>query len=525
MPVTTSYPGIYIEELPSAAHTITAAPTSVAVFVGYTHPFKTATFGKAIQIFNFTDYERWFGGLYVNSRLDNSVAYAVNQFFLNGGSVAYVVGLQPSLWKAGSLLGPFPAATATIGTANLKFTALEPVEDTRPMMVLITNVLTSVKKPATAQMADIQVSFGTRVETFRGVDLGFDPITDKDDPGFIENRFNKASTLVRVSPSGSYGLTFPAPASPPVATTLTVTLDPAATTFSASDFAPVFQQDSSLDKVDIFNLLVLPGIADSGIWSQALAFCERKRAFLIMDPPPGRSADGFAGLPLVQDDVDTLPKSPNGAIYFPYLQSLDPLTGDAISLPPSGSVAGIYARTDNARGVWKAPAGLETTVLNTTGVVEEGRMTDLRQGVLNPKGVNCLRTFPGVGTVVFGARTLVTQNPAFEQWRYVPVRRMALFIEQTLNSNLGWVVFEPNDEPLWLAIRTSIEGFMLSLFRQGAFQGEKPSQAFQVKCDSSTTLQTDIDNGVVNIIVAFRPLKPAEFVVIKIAQLAGQVQS
>jgi phage tail sheath protein FI len=158
-------------------------------------------------------------------------------------------------------------------------------------------------------------------------------------------------------------------------------------------------------------------------------------------------------------------------------------------------------------------------------VVDTGRMTDNRQGTLNPKGVNCLRDFTGVGTVVFGARTLVTQNPAFLQWRYVPVRRMALFLEQTLLANLTWVVFEPNDDPLWVAIRTSIESFMLSLFHQGAFQGSSPSQAFQVLCDSSTTTQQDIDSGVVNIIVAFAPLKPAEFVVIKIAQLAGQTQS
>ncbi len=144
---------------------------------------------------------------------------------------------------------------------------------------------------------------------------------------------------------------------------------------------------------------------------------------------------------------------------------------------------------------------------------------------MNPLGVNCIRTFPGSGTVVFGARTTTTGNLAFEQWRYVPVRRMALFLEQTLLANLGWVVFEPNDEPLWLAVTTSIQAFMLTLFHQGAFQGSTPSQAFQVKCDSSTTTQTDIDNGVVNILVGFAPLKPAEFVVIQIAQLAGQAQS
>jgi hypothetical protein len=145
--------------------------------------------------------------------------------------------------------------------------------------------------------------------------------------------------------------------------------------------------------------------------------------------------------------------------------------------------------------------------------------------VLNPLGVNVLRSFPGSGTVVWGARTLVTNNPSFQQWRYVPVRRMALFLEQTLLNNLGWVVFEPNAEPLWSAIRISIEGFMLSLYRQGAFFGTTPSEAYQVKCDSTTTTDEDIGNGIVNIVVGFRPLKPAEFVIIKIAQLAGQTQA
>ena len=176
-----------------------------------------------------------------------------------------------------------------------------------------------------------------------------------------------------------------------------------------------------------------------------------------------------------------------------------------------------------SRGVWKAPAGFQTTTSNTTGVVDRGRMTDQRQGVLNPFGVNCLRDFPNIGTAVFGARTTVTMTD--QQWRYVSVRRMALFLEQTLYANLGWVVFEPNADPLWTSIRVSIQSFMLGLFRQGAFQGTTPSQAFQVKCDSQTTTQDDINNGIVNIVVAFAPLVPAEFVIIQIAQLAGQPTS
>jgi phage tail sheath protein FI len=175
--------------------------------------------------------------------------------------------------------------------------------------------------------------------------------------------------------------------------------------------------------------------------------------------------------------------------------------------------------------VWKAPAGLATTVLNTTGPVASGLMNDPQQGVLNLASVNVLRSFTGIGTVVWGARTLVADNEAFAQSKYVPVRRMTLFLEQSLLGSLRWVVFEPNDEPLWLAIRSSIEGFLLGLFKQGALQGSTPSQAFQVKCDATTTSPDDQQNGVVNIVVAFAPLKPAEFVIIKIAQLAGQPTS
>lgn len=522
MPITPTYPGIYIEELPSSAHTITAAPTSVTVFVGYTHPFKTKNFGKAVQLFSFTDYEREFGGLFASDIFDSTLAYTVNEFFLNGGSNAYVVGLQPHYRAISGVIvlpDPIPGPMVTVG--NIVFTGLEPTDANHLMTVTINNL------NAAKDTADIIIAYGSRVETYRNV-----TINPADPQNFIDKRIGTTakpiSSLVRVAPSGaSYTTPIASPVQVNVSQSLTTPPVTFATTFSEADFTPVFQQDSALDKISIFNLLVLPGIADNGIWSEGLAFCERKQAFLILDPPKQAAADtSSAPLPLIAAEMDTIvPKSANGALYFPYLHSSDPLTGNVIELPPSGFVAGIYARTDTNRGVWKAPAGLETTILNTTGVVERGRMTDMRQGTLNPKGVNCLRDFPGIGTVIFGARTLVTENPSFEQWRYVPVRRMALFIEQTLYRNLGWVVFEPNDDPLWVAIRTSIENFMLSLFHQGAFQGDKPSKAFQVKCDASTTTQTDIDLGIVNIIVAFAPLKPAEFVIVKIAQLAGQTQS
>jgi hypothetical protein len=300
------------------------------------------------------------------------------------------------------------------------------------------------------------------------------------------------------------------------------------------------QPDSGLDKLSIFNLMVIPGVTNSVVLSTALAFCERKLAFLIMDPPITASADGTnpSFRIRIQDvmngndrTIPTPPEGANSALYFPYLKSADPLTGlpnnsvtgQVNEIAPAATVAGVYAATDLTRGVWKAPAGFQATTTNTTGVVDRGRMTDLRQGTLNPLGVNCLRDFPNVGTVVFGARTLVTVTD--EQWRYVPVRRMALFIEQSLSAALTWVVFEPNADPLWAAITASVNAFMLGLFRQGAFQGTTPTKAFSVQCNSQTTTQTDIDQGIVNIVVAFAPLKPAEFVIITIAQLAGQAQT
>ncbi len=542
MPVTPTYPGIYIEELPGSTHTIAPAPTSITVFVGYTHPFKTSStnWGKAIQIFSFTDYEREFGGLFVSDIFDSTLAYSVNQFFLNGGTNAYVVGLQPASYydKGGNTLGAVAPATLDLGN-GIVFTALEPTDANHPISVTINNLRASdpVNNPTVHDTGDITIAYGSQAETYRRVTINPNPVNPNDKQNFIETRIgtstNPVSSLVTVPANGTYSA--PMASLTQVNVTQLITSNPGnppsgfASVFNVGDFTPVFQQDSSLDKLSIFNLLVLPGIADNGIWSEALAFCERKLAFLIMDPPAQDAADSSSGLPTIENDMNSplIPKSTNGAIYFPYLLSLDPLTNKTIELPPSGFVAGIYARTDTNRGVWKAPAGLETTILNTTGVVERGRMTDMRQGILNQIAVNCLRTFPGAPPVVFGARTLqgATTNTTFQQWRYVPVRRIALFIEQTLYNNLGWVVFEPNDDPLWVAIRTSIENFMLSLFNQGAFQGSTPSLAFQVKCDSTTTTQTDIDNGIVNIIVAFAPLKPAEFVVVKIAQLAGQTQS
>jgi phage tail sheath protein FI len=214
----------------------------------------------------------------------------------------------------------------------------------------------------------------------------------------------------------------------------------------------------------------------------------------------------------------------NAAVYFPRLRMSDPLQeGRLAEFAPCGAVAGIMARTDSQRGVWKAPAGVDATL---SGVAElTVKLTDGQNGQLNPLGVNCLRAFPVTGRVIWGARTLRGADRFADEWKYVPVRRTALFIEESLFRGTQWVVFEPNDEPLWAQIRLNIGAFMQTLFRQGAFQGRSPREAYLVKCDRETTTQNDINLGIVNILVGFAPLKPAEFVVIKIQQLAGQVEA
>ena len=291
----------------------------------------------------------------------------------------------------------------------------------------------------------------------------------------------------------------------------------------------------ALDKVDLFNILSFPDAtqaaggsptkpyyADSdinAIYSEAMAYCKKRRAFLLIDSPPDvidvATAINWRTNRLVVNDS-------NGAVYFPRVQLADPLNQNKLrSFAPSGVVAGIYATEDANRGVWKAPAGIET---NMSGVQKlTYNLTDDEQGVLNPIALNCLRNFPIYGPVVWGARTLVGADAEASQWKYIPVRRFALYLEESLYRGLKWVVFEPNAEPLWAQIRLNITSFMQTLFLQNAFQGQTPATAYFVQCDGTTTTQADIDAGVVNIIVGFAPLEPAEFVVLQLQQMAGQL--
>jgi phage tail sheath protein FI/uncharacterized protein YjdB len=284
-----------------------------------------------------------------------------------------------------------------------------------------------------------------------------------------------------------------------------------------------------LDRVSIFNLLCVPGETDGATIQTLQTYCAAQRAFYIVDAPSNATAaslngTGPAGTALGGGASASLTVPPNAsysAYYFPWVSAPDPLFGNRPKLmPPCGFVAGIYAATDGARGVWKAPAGIDAALTGALGL--QYNLTDLENGNLNTQGINCLRQFNVYGDVVWGARTLLGSDQAGSQWKYVPIRRLALFLESSLFDGTQWVVFEPNDETLWSQIRLNVGAFMQGLFLQGAFQGTTPQQAYFVKCDAENNPQSSIDLGIVNILVGFAPLYPAEFVVIQIQQMASQ---
>jgi hypothetical protein len=282
-----------------------------------------------------------------------------------------------------------------------------------------------------------------------------------------------------------------------------------------------------IDKeVDLFNLLILPKDTHhspettASLWGRASSFCQKRRAFLLMDGPKWNTKDEATHPMTGVNSLRVGLVKDHSALFYPRVLIND--NGLRKPVGPSGAIAGVMARIDSARGVWKAPAGIEADLRGIAGL--ELVFSDAENGVLNPRGINMLRLFTA-GIVSWGARTMDGDDDFGSEWKYIPIRRLALFIEESLYRGTQWVVFEPNDEPLWAQIRLNIGAFMQDLFRQGAFQGRTPREAYLVKCDKETTTQSDINRGIVNIIVGFAPLKPAEFVIIKIQQMAGQLQA
>jgi phage tail sheath protein FI len=511
MPSTLTYPGVYIEEIPSGVRTITGVATSITALIGGA---PRGPVDEPITINSYSDYERIFGGLSNAS----SMGFAVRDFYLNGGSQAIVVrvinGGTPASIKVPAGTGNFlelVAASPGSWGNNLSAT-VEAITSSTSLF----NLTIVEKDSATQQIV--------QTENFLNVSIL------SADARYVPAVLEQGSSLVRVIRNSS-GV-WVVPAAVPTATTTAVAAASGTdgsplgdASFSASEAAK--KGIYALAKADLFNILCIPPYnvqanVGSTVIRDAAVYCEKRRAMLLVDAPSDWTDKTKAKNGMIPPGVGTTSK--NAALFFPRLTKPNPLNGYQMEdFAPCGAVAGIFARTDTNRGVWKAPAGLDATLVGVSKLTVP--LTDAENGELNPLGVNCLRTMPAAGAVVWGARTLQGNDQLASEWKYIPIRRTALYIEESLYRGTQWIVFEPNDEPLWAQIRLNVGAFMNNLFRQGAFQGQTPKDAYFVKCDKETNTQNDIDRGIVNILVGFAPLKPAEFVVIKLQQMAGQIQS
>jgi uncharacterized protein len=532
--VQVSYPGVYIQEIPSGVRTITGVATSITAFVGRA---LSGLANEPITITSWPDYERQFGGLWEFS----TMSYAVRDFFANQGSQAVIVRVAHSDAQTATLA--FGASPAT----DLVLQAASPGEWGNRITATVNHgtdaTLPRTSPPSTdPERFNLLVEYRVSPDRDERVQEPFLNVSlDPGHPRYLRRVLENQSQLVRVRSH------MPA-ASPPAR--------PAAQTVLAhggTDGGDISDNDIlgspsdktgiyALNKADLFNLLCIPPpirvtpenagstgtFTSANVYDKALDLCVIRRAFLIVDPDPqwgasepqavANAISGHAGLGLTGE------RARNAALYFPAVREVDPLKDNQLyTFVPCGVVAGIMSRTDSARGVWKAPAGLDAALGGVQGL--QINLSDKQNGDLNQLGINCLRSFPVNGRVVWGARTLRGADQSADEYKYIPVRRLALFIEESLYRGPQWVVFEPNDEPLWAQIRLNVGAFMQNLFRQGAFQGRSPREAYLVKCDAETTTQNDINLGIVNILVGFAPLKPAEFVIIRIQQLAGQVQA
>lgn len=636
MPATLTYPGVYIEEIPSGVRTITGVATSITAFVGRA---LMGPVNEAVTINSFGDYERIFGGLW----LDSTMSYAVRDFYLNGGSQAIIVRLFNPFFadEAARLVALGAANSQAVVAANAVAAAVRAAEAGADPGVTTTDEVAGAADTAIAALVTPSASALAAANTVRNAARAavadpdstaaadLDAVADAAEasaaaPATVADaaaiaapvnraRINANGLTLEAANEGSWGNNLRArvdfdtrpPVAPEVATSLfnlsirndatgqiEVHRNVAVIPGHARQIDNVLRNESSLvrvlgalpasrptdhanpapgqdvwatnaptetndvvstsatngnaignnqfigagssinktglyalDNADLFNLLCIPpfdvdSTVDANLVGEAATYCERRRAMLIVDPPitwtsVGAASAGVAG-------VGT--SSKNAALYFPRLRQPNPLRENQLEdFVPCGAVAGVMARTDTTRGVWKAPAGLDATLVGVPALSVS--LTDAENGQLNPLGINCLRAMPAAGRVVWGARTLQGNDRLASEWKYVPVRRTALFIEESLYRGTQWVVFEPNDEPLWAQIRLNLGAFMHNLFRQGAFQGKTPREAYFVKCDKETTTQNDINLGIVNILVGFAPLKPAEFVVLKIQQMAGQIET
>jgi uncharacterized protein len=507
-----THPGVYIREIPSGIRAITGVATSITAFVGRA---RRGPVNEAATITSYAAFERTFGGLW----LDSALGYSVRDFYRLGGSTAIIVRVHTTAAN--------DTARLTLGTGARRLT-LDAASPGAWGSGLTATIDKSVANPTDSTSFNLTVTdTGTGAEE-QHLNLTYAANGSRR----VDTILAQRSKLVRV--------TGDLPTQPQSTDTVTATatggLDGGALTAAqlttGAGLRAAKQGLYALEDADLVNLIVIPpyldpgggqpitaGSIDAQVLTDTIAYAEEdsRRAFVIVDPPAAWVDVATA----VTGATAGFALSRNAAVYFPRLRQADPLReNQLITCAPSGAIAGVIARTDAQRGVWKAPAGLDASLSGVSDL--EVPMTDQEIGRLNPEGVNCLRSAPGAGHVVWGARTRHGADRRASEWKYVPVRRTALFLQESLYRGMQWVVFEPNDEPLWSQIRLNVGAFMNGLFRQGAFAGTTPDEAYFVKCDAETTTPDDVNLGIVNVVVGFAPLRPAEFVVISLQQIAGQ---
>lgn len=572
MPVALTYPGVYVEEVASGVRTITGVATAITAFIGRA---LRGPVNKAVIVNSFGDFESRFGSLWNNEAL----AFAVRDFFVNGGGQAVIVRLYHS--DTANIPNSVPLAPAaarrSITVGNFGFLASNEGRWGNALRLEIdlnnvSDAAAAMLGVAKSQLFNVSVrDIGsgrserylnlTAVESPRRIDRvlaaesalvvsaaapgGAEAIAaGKDSLSLLEDAYAAANKALadKRNANPAADVATEVTAITDAKSALDTALAGASTAVSdglplaVADFLPANGETNkkglyALEQTDLFNLLCIPPYRavidaidiDAGLVSAAASYCEKRRAMLLLDAPKAwitkdLARDGFNDPN--NDAVGT--RSRNAALFFPRLRQPNPLReGQVETFAACGAVAGVFARTDANRGVWKAPAGFDATLVGVPQLSVP--LTDPENGELNPLGINCLRALPATGRVIWGARTLRGADQLADEYKYVPVRRTALFIEESLYRGLKWAVFEPNDEPLWAQIRLNVGSFMHNLFRQGAFQGSSPRDAYFVRCDKDTTNQNDINLGIVNVLVGFAPLKPAEFVVLKLQQIAGQI--
>lgn len=460
-----------------------------------TNPDDTNYIGKVLA-----DPERYKGGvplfqLYNDTVPDKSPKTKENSLFqvVDEGKYAIVIP-DPT--------GGFKLEAAVPGALGNSLTASTDL-NTNPPHSLLFNLTLSQTLPSGETLRETYLNLSTQ----------------NSNEQFVGLVLQKESKLARLANPDSTLPATPAPSPGPTGTNQDGT--------DGTDYTGVLTRAPggiyALKHVPVFNLLCLPPLQfgkeiETGTYTTALAFARDRRALLIVDPPGAwkNSQDAVQGI----NDITYL-RSPNAAVFFPRIVADDPLRkGQPTEFVPCGAVAGVMARMDGTRGIWAAAAGVTATLQGVNRLSTP--VTDADQGILNQSGINCLRSFPVIGNIIYGARTLEGADVLQSQWKYIPVRRMALFIEDSLYTGLQFAVFEPNAEPLWSQIRLSVGAFMQELFQQDAFAGRTPKEAYLVKCDQENNPQSSIDEGIVNVKVGFAPLKPAEFVIVQLQLLTGQ---